>query len=265
MLVNVDGMREIVEFGSISEFTKYINTTPTNETFTGKTLSSMSTDRAGWYKTKSFEEATDLIKHGWSEMSDKLTQRLNAETKYEPGLVKKNILDVSGYQPVVPLYLMGVPTCMVAKRNVIQKQKVITLNKSVNYSANVSSDTVVDESIKALKIIKRLEAQNYRVNLNVVLGTVDDDKSYFIRVRVKSASERLNISKLSFVLVHPSMLRRFFFRFIETYPNVPRGFLFGYGRPASNSETKSAFDGYLLPPKMGNIDNIRDLKDLECL
>ena len=151
MLVNVDGMREIVEFGSISEFTKYINTTPTNETFTGKTLSSMSTDRAGWYKTKSFEEATDLIKHGWSEMSDKLTQRLNAETKYEPGLVKKNILDVSGYQPVVPLYLMGVPTCMVAKRNVIQKQKVITLNKSVNYSAGVSSDTVVDESIKALK------------------------------------------------------------------------------------------------------------------
>jgi hypothetical protein len=61
------------------------------------------------------------------------------------------------------------------------------------------------------------------------------------------------------------MLRRFFFRFIETYPNVPKGFLFGYGRPASNSETKSAFDGYLLPPKMGDIDKVRDLKDLECL
>lgn len=130
----------------------------------------------------------------------------------------RTCLGVQDYQAVVPLYLMGVPNNMVTKKMVPMKQKVITLNKSIDYNAGVSADDIMDESIKAMQIVKKLEAQGYRCNLNIVLGTSAGSKQFIIKVRIKSANEKLNISKLALPLVHPSMLRRLFFRFIEVYP-----------------------------------------------
>src|SRR5699024_11437952 len=62
------------------------------------------------------------------------------------------------------------------------------------------------------------------------------------------SNEKLNISKLAFPLVNPSMLRRLFFRFIEVYPNVTNSFVCGYGRPADSDEIRKIFKNeYLLP------------------
>lgn len=258
---------EVVQYDSLKEFYDYLCKTPFNDAFRWTEHSSITGDK--WFtKTKDFDEAVHLFKNGWSEMAGKLVQKLKViESKTEPTMKPRTCLGVQGYQAVVPLYLMGVPNNMVTKKMVPMKQKVITLNKSIDYNGGVSTDDIMNESIKAMQIVKKLEAQGYRCNLNIVLGTSAGSKQFIIKVRIKSANEKLNISKLAFPLVHPSMLRRLFFRFIEVYPNVTKSFVSDYGRPATSNEMRKIFKGeYLLPNFIRkDVNKIKGIDDLETI
>lgn len=256
---------EVIEYDSLKEFYDYLISTPFNQAFCWTKHSSVD----GSYeftKTKDFSEAVELFKSGWSDMATKLVQKLKVtETKMQPTMKPRTTLSVAGYQAIVPLYLQGVPNNMVNKKMVPIKQKVITLNKSINYNGGVSADQIIEESIKAMRIVKKLESQGYRCNLNIVLGTSAGGKQFVIKVKIKSANEKMNISKLAFPLVHPSMLRRLFFRFIEVYPNVTKSFIGGYGAPASTEEIKQIFkDEYVLPTFIKkDVDKINTIDDLE--
>lgn len=261
MVEKINDKKYFTEFKSIEEFYKYLCDTPFNEAFRWSRHQSVN----GSYEftqTKSFEEATELLKNGWEDMAKKLTKKLDAKkTEVFYGKRQINTYDVCGYQASVPRYLQGIPTNMINKKNVPVKQKVITVNKCINYSGNTSTETIVEESVKALQIVKKLEAQGLRVNLNVILGS-QKDVSIACKVRIKSANERMNISKLAFCLVHPSMLRRMLFRYIEVCPHVTREFIYGYGRPIQNSDMKEfCKDEYLIPAFAE--ENIENLKDLE--
>lgn len=267
MIQNINGKKETVEFGSLSEFYKYICDTPINEVFRWEKHSSVNGSYS-FTKTNSFDEAVELFKNGWSDMATKLVQRLKVkENQMQQTMKAKQTLSVCGYQAVVPLYLQGVPTNMINKKMVPVKQKVVTINKSIDYSAGVSSDTIIEESIKAMQIVKKLEAQGLRCNLNIVLGSSAGDSSHYIKVRIKSANEKMNISKLAFPLVHPSMLRRLFFRFIEVHPTITKSYVYGYGAPAHSSDLRKAFPGeYLLPNIIyKNVSKINNIDDLENL
>lgn len=220
----------IVEFESLREFYDYVCTTPTNNTFKcremKKDLSSSKISKSNWHGTKTFDEAAELFKSGWTLGAQELTKKLKlAETQKEVQMTYKNILSMCGYQAIVPLYLQGVPNNMVNKKIVPVKNKVITINKTLSASASVSSERLKEESIKCFQIIKKVEASGIRVNLNLMIST----GHVCVKIRLKSANEKLNISKLAFPLVHPAMFRRLYFRFIETYPTIPSNFEYGYG------------------------------------
>lgn len=267
----INDKTEIVEFDGLNEFYNYICTTPFNEAFRWEKHSSVTGDKK-FTETYSFDEAVELFKKGWSDMAGKLVQKLKViESKQVSMMKPRSKLDVCGYQAVVPLYLQGVPNSMINKKMVPVKQKVITLNKSIDYNGGVKTDAIIEESIKAMQIIKKLEAQGFRCNLNIVLGSTagygKNEKQFLMKVRIKSANEKLNVSKLAFPLVHPSMLRRLFFRFMEVYPNVTKSFVHGYGMPATSNELRNAFKGeYLLPnfikKDINNINNIDDLENV---
>ena len=256
---------EVVEYDSLHEFYEYLIHTPFNDAFCWAKHSSVDGDYY-FTKTRDFSEAVELFKNGWSDMATKLVQKLKViESKTEPTMKPKNVLGVAGYQAIVPLYLQGVPNNMVTKKMTPVKQKVITLNKSIDYNGGVSADQIIEESIKAMQIIKKLEAQGYRCNLNIVIGSSEPDIKLYVKVRIKSANEKLNVSKLAFPLVHPSMLRRLFFRFIEVYPNVTKSFVSGYGKPATSDEMRNIFKGeYLLPNFIKkDVNTIKTIDDLE--
>lgn len=261
----VSAKQEIIQFDSLTDFYNYCISTPFNEVFRWSTPSSVTGD-SNFTKTQSFDEAIELFKNGWPDMANKLTQKLKViENKTQPIMRPKNFMSIAGYQAIVPLYLQNTPNNMMNKKMVPTKQKVITLNKSIDYHGGVKADQIIDESIKAMQVVKKLEAQGLRVNLNIVLGSKADGKQFIMKVRIKSANEKLNISKLAFPLVHPSMLRRLFFRFIEVYPKVTKGFKFGYGKPASSSDLRTVFKGeYLLPNFINkDINKINTIEDLE--
>lgn len=251
----------VLEFNSLKEFYDYICNTPLNETFRWETLSSSKPNHNNWSGTSTFEEAAELLKNGWNVGAQELTKKLKiAETQKDVQMQYRNILSVCGYQAVVPLYLNGVPQNMVNRKLTPTKQKVITINKVTCVSCGVSSETLKNESIKCFQIIKKIEASGIRVNLNLMIST----GHACVKIRLKSAGEKLNVSKLAFPLVHPAMFRRLYFRFIETYPTIPKSFRWGYGRVPTESEFKAACgkNEIMLPTLLGYSMNGEKLKEL---
>ena len=254
----------IREFDSLNEFESYITNTPLNDTFRWQKLSSTNGSYS-FTQTQSYEEATKLLKDGWSSMAQEITKKLNViKNQVVNEHVQKILYDVVGFQASVPRYLQGIPTSMVNKKLVPVKQKVITLDKDISYNASIKTEQIIEASVQTLQLIKKIEAQGIRVNLNLIWGVAAGDTKEVAKVRLKSANERLNISKLSFPLVHPSMLRRLCFRYLEVAPTVTKPYTWGYGAPLDGSQLKTyCKDEYVLPRLFdGNLASLGDLSSI---
>ena len=254
----------IREFKSLNEFEGYISKNPLNDVFKWGKLSSTNSSYK-FTETHSYEEATELLKNGWNDMAKKLTKSLKVnQNQVVDAQVKKILFDVVGFQCSVPRYLQGIPTSMVNKKLVPVKQRVITLNKDISYNCGITTEQIIEASVQTLQLIKKIEAQGVRVNLNLIWGVKAGNTKEVVKVRLKSANERLNISKLAFPLVHPSMLRRLCFRYIEVAPTITKSYSFGYGAPLDGLQLKGhCKDEYVLPRLFdGNLESLGDLSTI---
>lgn len=237
MIRKTEGNAYITEFMNITELVHFIETNKPYEELKkyGEEGSKccFDSDNTGTryiqnVKTNNFEEAKDLLLHGWEHGTKEIKAKVEAK---ETGIAtkQKSVYDVVGYQASVPRYLQGIPTNMVNKTNIKQKNKIITINKCSTYAWSIKPQTIINESVKVLQLINRLEKQGYRVNLNVVFGAKAKNKT-ITKVRIKSSSQRLNIKQVAFPLVHPSMLRRIIFAVWERQEeNNNDTFKWGYG------------------------------------
>lgn len=208
-------------FKSINHLMSYVENTPLNENCRWSELSSTSGGYS-WTMTRNFEEALELLKNGYDAGTEELRVKLQCESAHETQFVRKMCMDLVGFQPCVPAYLMGVPQNMFNQKLVAKKQKIITLNKCIDYSGMVSAEQILEYSVRTLRIIQELEKQGFAVNLNIIDGYRSyEGKEEVIKVRIKNSNERLNLAKLSFPLLHPSMLRRIMFRYVEVSDVTP--------------------------------------------
>ena len=266
-----DNGYKVVSFNSLGEFADYITTTETNAAFQGARLSSYEGDE--WFtKTASFEDAMKLFRDGWSVQAQDLVIKLaKAEKKAQAQSVNRRCYDVAGGFVSVPRYIQGKPNCMIRMKKQQIKQRVINLYKSVDYTGSTSADTIIEESVKAMQIIKRVESLGYRVNLFITMGirTHSDTYKTIVNVKLKDASEKLNVSKLAFPLAHPSMLRRLMFRFTEVSPFTnSKKFNWNYGYVASDRYMRESLctdkGSYFLPSFIYcDTAKISSLDDLE--
>lgn len=266
----------VAEFKSIHEFENFITKNPENKAF--KDCSYLvSKDKKYWTvdftNTESFDEAVNLLHNGWTDKAKELTKKLKAvERDMAPIMKQQRCVSVAGYQPIVPLFLAGQPANMIGTRMQPVKQKVVTLVKSISYNWLVDTDEWTEQGLKALAIVKKLEANGLRVNVDIVRGGYDSDTNsngIVCRVRVKNANERLNVSKLAFTMCHPSMQRRLMFRFTEVYDKVSSGYVSTYGRTFKKADLEKVLDRkreYLLPSFIdGDPNDVRSVDDIEKL
>lgn len=219
------------EYNSISEFVQTINSRSQNPNMT----SVQSEDgRYSFTGTNDYNEAENLLLHGWTEESEKLNEMLKLKSLKEKSV--KNTYDVAGFQCSVPRYLHGIPTNMINQKVVTKKQKVITITKNISYSASVRKETIEEESAKVLQLVNNLEKQGYRIILNVTVIARKDNVILCNKVKIKNANERLNLSKVSFPMVHSSYLRRILFRWMERFEYTTRPFNDTYGTPVKCEE-----------------------------
>lgn len=232
------------DFKSIGSMVKYCKEAKTNKlVWPDEYDESSSSGGYHFTDTHSYKEAEDLLLNGWEDGSKKLTKSLKlANAKLQQKDVKRSINDIVGFQPNVPRYLQGIPTNMINKKNVKQNQKVITLTKSICYSAKVNKNDILEDSVKFLQIVQEIEKKGIRVNVYTIFHAIKDNEEILIRTKIKSSSERLNISKMSFPLLHPSFLRRIIFKVMEKEQRVVNGWKIGYGIPQGKHETKKLLD-----------------------
>lgn len=259
------------KFESISDLVNTIQHSCVNPIFENpdEQRSAMGNER--FTGTSSYEEAENMLFHGWDYMSKELTKRLNVKNN---GMVtkQKNVYDVVGYQASVPRYLQGIPTNMIRQKQVKIENKVIILNKSIGYSCKVKKEQIIEESVKALQLVRSLEAKGYKVELNIVCIIGDNQRvvhydnsdidGIAIKICLKKASQRLNIKQTAFPLVHPSMLRRIILRLIERSEECNRiQYLSCYGYPVMTEHKiyKELFKGEYLIPAIVSESTIEDI------
>ena len=232
-------------------------------------------DFVGFYGTDTFEQAIDYAKHGWTTGIEQMKTKINVKAQNDQF---KNVYDVAGGHVSVPRYLVGVPTNMIRKVPVERKDKVITVVRFCAALGSVSTNTMIENAIKFVQIIQNLEANGYRCNVDVAFGSSKnyihdlkpgDYKNYsVVRVRIKKSSERLNIAKMCFPLVHPSMFRRLVFRLREM--NEDYSYWAGPGDVASfYRSTYNSHDGdnfakkfvnkneYIVPMFINNVEGFK--------
>ena len=218
-------------FDTISELLSYINSTPISPLFTGHRLSSQNTWDSEWFGTQDFNEALDLLHKGWCPEAKQLSEKVPIKTTQSSLQSQRPTHSVVGYQASVPRYLQGIPTNMITSKPVTNKQKIITLYKSLSYASRISTSEIEREGIKALQIIQALEGKGYRVKLNMIWLSRKTREIATLSLTVKKPQDRLSLIKMAFPLVHPSMLRRICLAWMERNPHLRENFTQGYGRP----------------------------------
>lgn len=207
-----------ISFNSINDLMNFIKNTP--YTPEGKTWnSSVNTSEwtARFTKTSSFEEATDLLYHGWESGAKLLTTKLNAINS-SPVAKNKTVYDVAGFQCSVPRYLQGIPTNMIQNKRVATKTKVVNVVKNFAYASKVSAEKIEEESVKFLEMVQNMEQSGTRCNVFITIPvylTIFKRNIVCIDVKIKDSTQRMNIKQMAFPLMHPSMLRRIIFNVIE--------------------------------------------------
>jgi hypothetical protein len=233
-------MRFITEnFKSIDEMIKVLDSRPKNQIMKNCNSSERPEREFTWYGTDSYTEAISLIKKGYTEILPDIKKQVREQSKNHSNLftVNKRIPQnaVIGYVPNVPNAIRNLPNSMITINKIPQKKKVISIIYSIAGSCGESQEFFIKAGATLLTAIKSLEAQGISVELSVgFMGAKDlnESEAIFPTVKVKSYGQELDLQKLCFPLAHPSMFRRFGFKYLETCPDITKNyFSFSYGTP----------------------------------
>jgi hypothetical protein len=217
-----------------------ISNRPINGVFKGREESSK-TGSLSFTKTKSYDEAVDLVRNGWDEPVKDIKAAQKALS------VKSNVTtqkarprnSVVGYAPCVPAAILGLPESMVATERVPSKVKAVTIVYANAGNCGVKADRFVKSGAAILNLVNELELKGYRVRLICeAICAEEGDETIVVRATVKDWRQPLDLKKIAFPIAHPSMLRRIAFRWVETTPEIRhRGWPSGYGYPVSNKKS----------------------------
>lgn len=197
----------------------------------------------GFSLTHNFKEATDLMIKGDEKSQSKILE-IKSKLDYEMNSKQVNKVrsrsDVAGYSPIVANAIMGLPKSMINSYRVPVKNKIVDIYINHSVGAIMSAETIEFRGAYILSYIDHLEQNGYRVNLFAgafSYGGGNDDYSGFY-VKIKSSSQPMNTLKAAFYVVHPSFLRRIYFRILENESRLKDKTHVGYGQAINFEEQR---------------------------
>ena len=218
-------------FNSISEMLSVICSRPNNYVMKGQECSR--TGDEDFTGTKSWNEAMNLYQYGYTEVLEEIKKGTTAVTgTLAPVQRNKIVNDVIGYAPHVPNAILGLPNSMIGMKKVPQKVKTVSIVYKMTANAREHKETFTKAGIALLSAINMLELSGIRVSLKLCFECAKADNEFsFATVKLKDYSEHLDIQKLCFPVAHPSMFRRFGFKWLETCEGMEdTSWRCGYGR-----------------------------------
>ena len=174
----------------------------------------------------SFKEANDLLAGGYQPTVDAMRGVFKASRKGE-GTRFSFQNSVQGFAPVVPLALKNVPNSMISMTMKPIKAKVIDIYYDMTIGCFVDSKDIIKAGQTMLGVIVEMERQGYRFNLYACQTYADREDCDMLVVKVKNASQPVDLKRISFPLTHPAFFRVIGF---DWYSRVPGGkYRSGYG------------------------------------
>lgn len=188
-----------------------------------------------WSGSVDFQQAVLLAEYGWPEGRDLLTQ---VSLDMHPENVKvqehvKEIVDVAGAYPIVPMAVAGDPAHMVDIQAQEVSSKIIEVAVSISHPAHIEPEALTANGAAVCSYIDALEAAGWRCEVVIYLDSKADNNIYRLRIAIKRAEEMLDLDRMVFALAHPGMLRKLCFRCMEIHKNLEQSHSLGYGRPAT--------------------------------
>lgn len=217
-------------FKSIHEMLSVIESRPNNEVMANKHESR--DNGKGFTGTRTYNEAKEIFQNGYTDILDKIKSGVSANLKRTEIRQRRNVqTGVVGYAPHVPNAILGLPNSMIYTKTAPQKVKAVSIVVCTSENAGTEVEEFIKSGVAALGVVNALELRGYRVNLKVAFYVARcGNERAFGTVSVKDCGEHLDLQKLCFPLAHPSMLRRFGFKWMETQPEIKdHEWAWGYG------------------------------------
>ena len=232
-----------LSFPSLDAFASYLDGATVQPLFKGAENSGIiSKSRTSWAGSASLAEASELLKFGDRENAAALVAGVRLPSVRVASVRPRLVRSVAGSSVNVAAALAGRPKSMYKIARPSVPAKVLTLAYDMSAAGVVPAAELRAGSLKVANVILSLEKAGYRVNLYAAVTSLAGSQCCGMFVRVKSAEQYLDIARLAYCLVHPSFLRRHFFRFAETLPGLGSSFVNSYGR---NVEDERDFAGLL--------------------
>lgn len=226
--MNVKDLK-IERFDNISQFLDVLKNRGVNEVFKSELQNSQKISDNLWSGTRTYEEADNLIMRGYE---DGLMEMEGYRKKIKNGESARGMVTcgVVGYAPIVPNAIAGIPLSMACTRKEPIKRKTARVFVDLSTCCRTKKERILKCGREVLDEIIREEANGVQIEL--VLGSFFVKKGHAVGmvVKAKEYGQRINPLKCAYMLVHPSMLRRHSFRWLETYPGLKeKAFSIGYG------------------------------------
>lgn len=224
-------------FKSLELFIDTMQERPLNAVFHGREndLSSQRDETKREVKfsgVNNYAEAMEILKKGYKDPLEKMKKAILKIGQKENNKRPRLYNDFVGFAPNVPNHLMNLPITMINREKTAPKNKTIHLVYSFCAAAKTSTDDMIKGGVNFIGLVNSLEKQGYRVKIDICFTGVADKAAAAFTVNLKEYGQQINLLKLAFPLVHPAMLRRLSFKWLETTPELKdKSFISGYGTP----------------------------------
>lgn len=207
-----------------------------------------------------WEDTVKLANEGWVEKIsdvDLMMDHIRDELKVTLEKHMDPYWDVMGINFNVDRFLEGEPDCVMNVRPIeVSKQgRVISLLVSCSASAFVKQEKLMQRGLAICGLIEALRYMQHGVELWVEQTVTSGKDMLSTLVRVKEATEPMDMGRVIFAVAHPTMLRRMVFSIEENQPYEWRSRI-GIGDAGS---------GYGMPHKLACADLVNASIELEPL
>jgi len=182
-------------------------------------------------------EAYAMLREGYQPVVEAMKTKMRISAKGQ-GKRFKTYNDVAGFQPIIPNAIMGLPNSMINSSMKPIKTKVLDIYYEMTVPAFRDSKELIKAGQKMLGVILELEAQGYRFNLYCTQGYYEQKTGCdMLCVKVKSASQPMDLKRMSFPIAHTAFFRGIGF---DWYSKFPKGtYRFGYGHAICYDKSQS--------------------------
>lgn len=212
-------------FDSLNEFNEYLKSdTIKNSDFINNCIS----EDKSFFGISSLEEHDNYIKNGYKKSIEALKEGTYFSSKCFDTGDRKRLVQTNSYcgcKPNISRYVLGLPNNMtrLVKKTKAEK-KVLNFLYDLCIPYSVTSEKATKKFSEIFQKIYACCLKGYKVRISLMVGIFPEslkEEPFILKIPVKKENEIMNLSKLSYALMHVGYFRtEIVLKFIKAALNI---------------------------------------------